>query len=761
MINSKSLLAIPLLLCALLFSTSSHAKNIKIIGNNRIDQQTIKSHIDLSGLKKGKQDAIKKSLKSLYESDLFLESKVYYQGNNAIIEIKENPIVLAVKIVGNKKIEDEDLSNELSLKKRSIFTKAKLQSDLKRINEIYLKSGRFLTKIEPKIIQKPKNRVEIIFDIFEGKKAKISDIYFVGNLAFSDRDLKSEITTKETKWWKFLASSDTYDSDRIEFDKEKLRQFYGSKGYADFAAISAIAQISPQKDNFFITFLIEEGIKYKIGEINIINHVKKFDSSVLEKEILIKSGKNYNSKLIDKTIENMVEVMSKNAYAFAHIEPILTRDKEAKIIDLDFVIKETPRIYINQISIEGNVRTKNSVILRQLRIRQGDAYNITRINRSKQRLENLGYFEKVEFETKRIGNSDQVDINIKIKEKKTGELTLGVGYSTVDRLSLNAGIRERNLMGTGQELSINAQKSFARLSSSIGYSKPYFLDYPVRVGFNVFKNELDSRNTLVYSQDSQGFNLNANYSITEFLNHNLFYSLNDQTIDDIDSDASVSIKNLEGSFLSSSLGHSLTYDKRNNKINPTSGYYLTASQTYTGIGGDIKTLKHEGSAGYYYPINEDYNLKFSTRGGIIDGMGQDVRNNYGFFLGGNNFRGFEFAGLGPRSINTTTNSAKDGDAIGGNIYYVASAELRFPLGLPKDLGINGILFSDNGTVKGIDSISTTNSPVADSGSLRSSYGFSLAWSSPMGPIRLDFSKIAKKENYDRTQNFRFSFGTTF
>ena len=761
-----AIIFLPLFLCnfSVFAKNSDSKKTIEIRGNERIDEETIFSYLDISGLKNKSPKALQDSIKKLYESDLFLESKIYDEKGKIIIEVTENPIVSDIKIVGNKKMEDDALQSELSLKKRSIFTKAKMQNDLKRINELYLKSGRFLTKIDPKIIQKEQNRVEIIFEIFEGPKAKIGEIYFVGNEAFPDIDLLDEISTKKSKWWKFLSSSDTYDSDRTEFDKEKLRRFYGSRGYADFSTISSIAQITPEKDRFFITFLLEEGIKYDIGQINIINHVEKFDEKILEKEILIKKGKIYNSDLIEKTVDKMVERMSEKSYAFANIEPILKRNRDEKIIDIDFVIRETPRIYINQIRISGNSRTHDEVIRRELRIREGDAYNITKINRSKQRIENLGFFEKVEFKTKKINensqDADKVDIEIEVKEKKTGELNLGIGYSTVNKITTNAGIKERNLFGTGQELGLNVQKSYSSFTGEINYTKPYFLGRAIDVGFDLFQYQLSKRNSLAYDQDSGGITFRGNYSITEFLTHQLHYSLSQQTVGNVDSTASLGLRNLQGSFLTSSVGQTFSYDKRNNRINPKSGYYLSLTQDYAGLGGDINTLKHESSAGYYLPtFNEDFILKFLARGGAIDGLGQDVRSNYGFFLGGNNFRGFQYAGVGPRTI--TNGSAKGGDVIGGKIYYVGTAEFMFPLGLPRELGINGILFSDNGTVKGVDQISKKGTNVADSGSLRSSYGFSVAWASPLGPIRLDFSKIAKKELYDQTQNFRFSFGTTF
>ncbi len=734
------------------------AVEIFVKGNERIDNETIAAYLPNSRLPT--KEEIDRALKKLYESDLFLEAKIYTEGKKVIIEVKENPIVSEIKFIGNKKIEDEALQGETALKKRSVFTKFKLQSDLKRISEIYLKSGRFLTKIEPKIIQKDQNRVEVIFDIIEGPKAQIADMIFIGNAAFSDNDLLDEVSTKKTKWYKFFSSGDVYDSDRIEFDKEKLRRFYGARGYADFAVPTSTAQILPSKDKFYITFLLEEGIKYNLGEINIINHVEKFDATLLNKAILIKQGKVYNSDLIDKTVEKMVEIMSEKSYAFAHIEPVLKRNKEKKIIDVDFVVQETQRIYIDKITIIGNTRTKDEVVRRELRMRDGDPYNVIQINRSKQRIQNLGFFEKVDFHTKRIGNSDKIELEIELKEKKTGELNFGIGYSTVDKATANIGLKERNLMGTGQEVGISVQQSKYSFSGDINYTRPYFTGRPIDVSADVFQYQSDKRNTLVYSQASSGFTLSGGYSITEFLNHQVHYSLSSQTISGIAINASTSIQSLQGSFVSSTIGHSFIYDKRDNKIDPHNGYYISVTQDSSGVGGDVKNLKHTGSAGYYIPtFSDEYILKFLFRGGVVDGVGQDVRSNYSFFLGGNNFRGFEYAGLGPRT--KIKGTAVGGNAVGGNIYYVATAEFRFPLGLPKELGINGILFSDNGTLKKVDAINKRGTDVADSGSMRSTYGLSLAWSSPMGPIRFDFSRIAKKEQYDRTQAFRFSFGTQF
>ncbi|MFT6332190.1 MAG: outer membrane protein insertion porin family [Lentimonas sp.] len=754
------------LIIALFLSTNSLAAELKkvvISGNQRVDSKTIESYLDLNGLKNNQESAINNSIKKLFASELFLEINIYSKRGEIIVEVKENPIINEVEFRGNKKINDEALEGEVKLKKRAIYTKSKLQSDIKRINDIYIKSGRFLTKIEPKIIQRKQNRIDLIFDIQEGKKAQISEIDFIGNKVFSDSKLNEEITTRESKWWKFFSSSDTYDSDRIEFDREKLRRFYNSEGYADFATLSSSAQISPKKDRFFINFLVEEGIKYDFGDIKITNQIKKFDEALLKKAIRTKKGKVYNSNLVDGTINKMVEIMSEKGYAFADISPVLTRDKEKKIIDIEYVIKETSRIYINQISIKGNTRTMDEVVRREMRVREGDAYNIIKINRSRQRIRNLGFFDKVEFNTTKVEGTNLVDIEIEIKERKTGELNFGIGYSTVDEATGNIGLKERNLFGTGRELGINLQKSSLRFSNEINYTKPWFMGREVSAGIDLFNYELNKKNTLVYDQQSNGIVLRANYAINEYLSHQLRYSYKQEEISDVEPDASVTIQNLVGDYTVSSVGQTFLYDKRDNLMDPRDGYYFRLSQDYAGlVGGNVEYFKNEGSGAYYMPLfgGKDFVLKFSGKFGHIVGMGgQDVRSNDAFFLGGNNFRGFEYAGIGPRA--KVNGSFMGGDAVGGNTYYVSTTEFRFPMGLPKDLGISGALFSDIGTLKGVDSASSAGSEIADSGSLRASFGLSIGWASPLGPIRLDFAQVHKQEEYDQTETFRFSFGTNF
>jgi outer membrane protein insertion porin family len=739
------------------FAFAKSSLDIEISGLQRVEQSNILSYF--SDLKNDKNifQNIDKIKKNLRETEYFSEVEIIVKNNKLLVNLQENPIIYETKFVGNKKISEEILTAETILKKRSIYTKSKLQSDIKRINEIYIKSGRFLAKIEPKIIQKEQNRIELIYEIDEGPKAKIGEIYFIGNSAFPDRELAEQISTKKSIWWKFLSSSDIYDSDRLEFDKELLRRFYNNNGYADFNTISSMAQISRNKDNFFITFLIEEGVKYNIGEINIINQIQSFDAEILHQKITFKTNQVYNAQEIENSINIMSDELSSKSYAFAMIEPILKRNKDQKIIDIDFIINETPRVFIDKINIFGNSRTLDEVIRRELRIKEGDPYNNNKINRSKQRLENLGYFEKVEFNTKRINDGDLVDLEIFVKEKRTGELSLGLGYSTLDRLNINAGIRENNLFGTGRKVGINVQRSFANLSAEVNYTKPYFLGRPVDVGFDVFRMNYAKINTRAFESSNSGIKLNAIYSITEFLDHIVSYSYVSQNIGNITQGSSMATQMMQGNYTISSLENSLIYDKTNSRIDPRKGYFISLSHSLSGLGGNIKNAKYQGRASYFLPtFSNDYILRFATRGGIVDGLGQDVNSQNNYFLGGNDIRGFAFYGIGPRVIAIDNNPA---EAIGGKIFYTGTSEFRFPLGLPRELGINGAFFWDIGILKSVDSSIKKQTNISDSNNLRSSIGLSVFWSSPMGPIRLDFAKVLQKDKYDRTQMFNFNFGT--
>ena len=762
----KKFILLALLFSSLIFSDAFAAtyRKIEVKGNQRLSEQTVRSYIpEIKENKNISQDKLNNSIKKLYRTGLFSDVDVKKSGSTLTILIQENPMISEIAFEGNKNIDDDILTMEILLKKRSILTKNKLRDDTKRISDLYKRVGRFNARVTPKIIKGKQNRVKLVFEIKEGKKTKVKKITFIGNKAYDDSDLESVISTKEAGWLRF-GYKELYDPDRANFDKELLRRFYTSKGYADFKVISSIAQLSPKRDSFSITILLEEGLKYKFGEIDVKSNIEKFDPRILKKEIKVKKGRRYNSSLIEKTLDNIDKKMGEFGYAFVDIEPRMTKNKETRIIDVTFIVKKAPKIYIDSIDIVGNTRTIDEVIRRELRIKEGDPYNSLQIKRSKERIQNLGFFSNVQIETVRSKvDFDKVDLVVKVTEQKTGELELGIGYSTVDKLNFNVGISEKNLLGTGRRVSLKANKTSYSDSFSFGYEKPYFTNRDLYFGYSLFRSSQENRDSVGYNKKSKGFSLSGSYSITEYLSQQITYSFIRQDISDMSPDYDGLVE--EGKYDKSMLGQTLLYDRRDNVQNPTEGFFIRLNQDYAGFGEDVKHFKQTLSAAYYVPlVGRSFVLKVGGNGGIIDGIGEPVNTNEAFYLGGNSFKGFEYAGVGPRlqNSNASSSTAIGGIAVGGTKYYIGEAEMKFPLGLPKEYQISGISFINAGTLTGVDNQSNlANKTVVDNNSIRSAYGVGIMWKSPMGPVRIDFTNTIAKEDYDNEENFRFSFGSTF
>lgn len=741
-------------------ATKGTIKNIEFNGNQRINDIVINSYLEIEIGEIYNKDKVNQTIKNLYKSDLFENVNAKYKNRTLTFILKENPVVNKVFLEGNDKLTDEILLTEISIARRSIFTKSKVKNDIKRITDLYRRSGRFSAKVDAKIIKEKGNRVNIVFEINEGKKAKVKKIFFIGNNKFDDATLKETLFTKEAKYLRF-GTGEVYDPERLEYDKELLRRFYYSKGYADFETLSVIGEIKTDKSGFYVSFLLEEGIKYKFGEVNIVNYVKKFDTSIIEKKMKIKSGKTFNGDLLNNTVDKMVAEMGKHGYAFVDIEPRLKKDKERQIIDIDFIVHPVRKVYIGRIDIRGNLRTLDEVIRRELRIQEGDPYNSTKIERSLQRLRNLGFFKNVTIQKQQGTVKNQIDLIVEVEEQKTGELNFGVGYSTVNGANVNIGVKEKNLLGTGRRLSFDWVRSEYTGKFNFGYGKPYFLDRDLFAGFDVFYLDKERRDTVGYDQLSYGGSLNFSYNITEYLGHSVYYNYYKEDISNIDTDYNGIIT--AGETSTSLVGQSLMYDRRDNIYSPREGFYLKWTLDYAGIEGDKEFTKNTGKFAVYTPVYfDDLIFKVGLKGGVADGNGEALNPNDGFYLGGYSLRGFEYAGIGPRTIVDGTNSAKGGNALGGKRYYTGEAELKFPLGLPKEYQISGSLFINAGTVTGIDDDTNVNKAlIVDSGSIRSAYGLNISWFSPMGPIGFDFSKVIKKESYDIEENFRFSFGSNF
>ncbi len=746
---------------------------IRVEGNQRIEADTVRSYMLIAPGDRYSADIVDASLKRLFSTGLFADVTITLENTILQVSLLENPIINRIAFEGNDKLDDDELREELQLRPRIVFTRAKVQADVQRLVELYRRSGRFAATVEPKIIELPQNRVNLIFEISEGKKTTVRRINFIGNEAFSDGDLRSEVATREARWWRFLTSNDTYDPDRLLFDRELLRQFYLQRGHADFRVISAYAELSRDRKHFFITITMEEGDVYRVGELDVESQIPDLDPDDLRELIRNRPGKKYNAQEIEQTIEAMTEAAGELGYAFVNVRPRIQRDKENQIIDITYRVLDAPRVYVERIDIVGNVRTLDKVIRREFRLVEGDAFNTSRLRRSRLRVRGLGYFEEVEVDQVEGSSPDRVVITATVQEQSTGELSIGAGVSSRENLIGEISIRERNLLGKGQDLRLSLAASSRRQQVDLGFTEPYFLNRNLAAGFDLFHRRSDFRESS-FEQTSTGMNLRAVFPLIEYLSMGVRYVVRyDKTVDPFETEedpiGSVFIDTEK--LLTSSVGYTLNYDVRDDRLKPTRGFQIVLSQDIAGAGGDVRYLRTRLNYDWFIPlgfIGEDWVFNVSLEAGHIFGLGQDIRINERFFLGGSRLRGFEQAGVGPRLAGTTDSS------LGGNTFWAGSLEVFIPLGAVEEFGITASAFVDFGTVYGVDQVVdgflegidedgnvVTREPVLGTGSIRISAGVGFSWKSPFGPIRFDFARAIRKEPFDRTEFFQFNVGTRF
>ncbi len=726
-------------------------EEIRVEGNQRIEAETVFSYMVIAVGDPFDPERIDRSLKSLFATGLFADVTLRREGNALVVRVLENPIINRLAFEGNKRIGDDVMSAEVRLRPRVVYTRTKVQSDVARIVELYRRSGRFAATVEPKVIQLPQNRVDLVFEIDEGPLTSVRRISFIGNERFSDRKLRGQIQTKESVWYRFLTTDDTYDPDRLTFDRELLRRFYLSKGYAEFRVVSAVAELTRDRKDFFITFTVEEGERYRYGEVSLKSELRDLSVDDLLEHVETETGDWYDADEVEDTIQELTTVVGNLGYAFVDIRPRAERNRDALTIDLTYEIAEGSRVFVERINITGNFRTLDEVIRREFRLVEGDAFSSAKLRRSRQRIRNLGFFDKVDLTSSQGEISDKAVIDVEVSERATGELTFGAGVSSVDGLLADVAIRERNLLGRGQDLRLSFTLSGRRQELALSFTEPYFLDRELAAGFDVFRREVDITDEGSFDQESLGFSLRMGYPITERLRHNVNYTLREDKISDVDADASRFIKAQEGTSVTSGIGQTLLYDARDSRIDPSEGYFVRFTQDVAGIGGDVRHLRNRLSAAYFYSIFPDWVASVSASGGHIFGFGEDVRINNRFFIGGSDLRGFDTAGIGPRDEITR-------DALGGNLFGTGSIELSFPLGLPKEFNVRGRLFADIGTLTEIDD---EGPEILDEASPRASVGLGLTYISPFGPILIDFGVPILKEDFDETESVRFTFGTRF
>lgn len=725
-------------------------REIRIDGAQRVDPETVRSYMRITLGDPFDPIALDDSLKSLFETGLFADVTLARQGDTLIVQVVENPVINRIAFEGNQRIEEADLEGEIELRPRVVFTRTKAQNDVQRILELYRREGRFNATVEPKIIQLEQNRVDLVFEIDEGAITEISAINFVGNTEFSDGTLRGQLATSETAWWRFFTSADVYDPDRLAFDRENLRRFYLSEGFADFRVVSTVAELNPDRSSFIITFTVEEGPRYSFGAIDISTTLKNLDPEELRDLVVTEEGEWYDANLVDETVDALTEAVGNLGYAFVDIRTRTDRDPENRTIGLTYEIQEGPKVYVERIEIEGNVRTLDRVIRREFRLVEGDAFNAAKLRRSRERVQNLEFFQAVQVTNEPGSAPDKTVVKVEVEEASTGEVSLGAGVSTSVGPLARIQIRERNLLGRGQDLRLGFQLSGISSQIDLSFTEPYFMGRDVSAGADLFRNTLE-REESSFNQKRLGGALRAGYNVTEYTRNIWRYQLERRTIEDVEDDASFAVKSEEGTTVRSGITQELIWDRTEGGANPTDGFLVSYETNFTGLGGDVRFLRNELKGNYYQPIFDGLTVFVGGAVGHMAGIGQDTRVSDRFFLGGSTFRGFEFGGIGPRDIASE-------DAIGGKQYYKATAELRFPLGFEDALDVQGRLFADGGAVWGFDGDEGT---VNDSTAPRLTVGPGLVWNSPLGLVAIDFGFPLIKEEFDKTQLLNFSFGVQF
>ena len=730
-------------------------EGVVVQGNQRVEPETIVSYMSIrQGDSFGIND-INESFKRLFATGLFADVAVRREGNFLIVRVVENPIINRIAFEGNLRVKDENLQQEVQLRPRVVYTRTRVQSDVKRILDVYRRNGRFGATVEPKIILLEQNRVDLVFEIAEGPLTQIERVSFIGNRHYSDRTLKGEIFTRESAWYRFFSPADTYDPDQMAFDQESLRRFYLKNGYADFRVLSAVAELTPDKDAFFLTFMIDEGERYKFGKLDVESKIPDIKPEPLLDNITVDEGDWYNAEELEKSILALTNEVGNQGYAFVNVRPNVQRDREKSIISITFEVEEGPRVFVERIDIGGNVRTLDRVIRREFRVVEGDAFNAAKLNRSRQRIRNLGFFSRVDVTNAPGSSPDKTVVKVDVAEQSTGELGLGAGYSTTEGVLANLQLRERNLLGKGQDLRATISASKIRQQFDISFTEPYFLDRNLKAGIDLFHTTSDNSQVSAFKSVRSGGGLRLGYEINERWSQRVRYTLKQDVIENVPVTASLAIRQQEGTNMTSLVGQDLMYDLRDSAVATKKGFFARLSTDYAGVGGDLHYVRGKLSTGVYYPVTEDVVASLTMTGGIIhDLQDEGVRISDRYMLGGSTLRGFQSSGAGPRDLAT-------GDALGGKQIYYGSLQFSFPVGLPDEFGITGILFADAGSLSDIDESPPLFPEVVDEPSLRAAWGVGIAWKSPVGPLSMDFAWPLKQEEFDKTEVFRLSFGTRF
>lgn len=729
--------------------------NVEIEGNERVDAATI---LNYAGIKRGEEvsaAALNDAYQRILNSNLFETVELLPQGSTLVIRVQEYPIVNVISIEGNKRLKDEKLAELIQSQPRRVYSPALAESDAAAIAEAYRVSGRLAASVTPKIIRRNENRVDLVFEITEGRVVEIERLSFVGNKAFSDRRLRQVLETKQAGFLRNLIQRDTYVVERLELDRKVLTDFYLSRGYIDFQILDASAEVSRERDATFVTFTVREGMPYTIGNITTVSEVEGLDAAEFEAAQKIRTGQTYSPLLIDNNITRMETLALKKGLNFIRVEPRITRNDRDQAVDIEFAIVRGERIFVERIDIEGNTTTLDQVIRRQFRTVEGDPFNPREIRQAAERIRALGFFADAQVNAEQGTAADQVVVNVDVEEQPTGSLSFGLSYSVSGGTGFNVGFSESNFLGRGQKLSLAISTASSNQNSSFSFTEPALLGRELSFSVGGYYKTSESDYS-VYDTRNIGFNTGIGFPLGEQTNLDVRFSFSEDKLYNYTGDSTIiAAEAARGALTTFSLGYTYEFDNRITGLNPKGGVLLRFGQDFAGLGGDNEYIKTTALALAETKVfNEEVTLRAIFEGGAITSLGGNVTRVTDRFFGNGKIRGFEPNGIGPRDL-----AATDDDALGGNLFAVARFEADFPLGLPEEYGITGGAFFDVGSVWSLDN--TNGGAVDDSFTPRAAVGLSVFWTTPIGPLRFNFSRAVQKEDFDKEQTFDLTISTKF
>ena len=723
---------------------------IDVRGNRRVDRQAILSYMQIKVGDPFDPSLLNEGLKRLVATTLFLDVTLERSGSTLVVQVLEQRVINRIAFEGNNKIKDEELLSEIQLRPRQPFTKSKVQEAVRRILSLYQAQGRFATEVEPKIIVLEQNRADLVFEIIESNPSKIVGINFVGNRKYSDTRLRQVVLSREDRFWRFANAMVNYDPTRVAVDTELLTKFYRQNGFADVKVVDSVGELTTDRAGFYLTFTIEEGLRYRVGAVDFDNKISRLDTGLLARRNKVREGRYLNEDRVRESVEKMVEAANENGAPFAKVGTKLERDKAAQTIALTYVIEDGPRAFVERINITGNERTRDYVIRRRIGFEEGDAFNLTKLKRAQRNIQRLGFFSKVEIEPTEGQAEDRVVINANVAETSTATFEVGGSYSNASGFGANFSLNQRNFLGRGQKVGVSANLAQNNKAFSFSFTEPYLAGWDVSAGLSGGFSEVNNQDS-GYLEQTYSAGVFGGYELINDLTQSWRYNF---AYSSLQQDSTSAIISDEGSTTTrSSLSHSITYDVRDNPANPSEGWVAGLTTEIAGLGGDVAYLKNSAKGGFYYAINDNFTLAFEGEGGWLQPFNDEgtyVADR--FTMGALQVRGFARSGIGPIASDTL-------QRVGGSKYYRGTAELRFPIPLPVDLDIKGRVFTDVGALWDVNTTFGTAQGVTalnDTADPRLSIGYGLTWASPIGPLQLDFGYAMRSQASDDKQVFRFN-----